>query len=145
MANNISADVQERIKADAETYAGVMFWVNQNPKGEEQLFYEYISSTSYSAGATAQAERMQVEIEILNADFKRVQKAAIDYANRKDEVVKQRDQLAERAQAILDALDQFISFHESGLLPVKHVYENAVAVRQQWKEGKDKEPVKDNI
>lgn len=44
-----------------------------------------------------------------------------------------------RAQAILDALDQFISFHESGLLPARHVYENAVVAREQWKEGKEVE------
>lgn len=42
-----------------------------------------------------------------------------------------------RFQPMIDALDQFISFHEYGLLPAKHVYEKAIAVRKQWKEGKD--------
>lgn len=41
--------------------------------------------------------------------------------------------LYERAQAILGALDLFISYHESGLLPAKHVYEKAVVAREQWK------------
>lgn len=44
----------------------------------------------------------------------------------------------ERAQPIIDALDQFISYHETGLLPARHVYENAVAARQQFKDGKKK-------
>lgn len=51
---------------------------------------------------------------------------------------------AERAQVLIDALDQFISFHESGLLPAKHVYEKAIAARKQWKEGNEDEPVKDD-
>lgn len=42
----------------------------------------------------------------------------------------------ERAQKLADALDQFISFHETGLLPARHVYEQAVAARKQWKSGK---------
>lgn len=49
--------------------------------------------------------------------------------------------LAENIQPIIDALDQFISFHETGLLPARHVYEKAIAARKQWKEGK--EPVKE--
>jgi len=58
-AVNEQLTTEESIKADAETYAGATFWVNQNPKGEEQLFYEYISSTSYVAGATALHERLE--------------------------------------------------------------------------------------
>ncbi len=66
MSNNqLPADVQERIKADAEDYALPMVWANQNPKGEEQLFYEYISSTSYIAGATAEHDRAQVLVDAL--------------------------------------------------------------------------------
>lgn len=48
---------------------------------------------------------------------------------------------ADRVQLILDALDQFIAFHESGLLPAKHIYEKAIAARRQFKEGKAIEPV----
>lgn len=43
----------------------------------------------------------------------------------------------EKAQVLADALDKFISFHEAGLLPVKHVYEKAIVARQQWKDGKE--------
>jgi len=45
-------ELSDKIKAGAENYAGVMVWVNKNPKGEEQLFYEYIAATSHQAGAT---------------------------------------------------------------------------------------------
>lgn len=45
----------------------------------------------------------------------------------------------DRAQVLVDALDQFISYHETGLLPARHVYEKAVAAREQWKSGKGKE------
>lgn len=46
----------------------------------------------------------------------------------------------ERAQPVIDALEQFISYHETGLLPARHVYEKAVAARKQWKgEGKEVE------
>lgn len=58
---------QERIKADAEDYALPMVWVNLNPKGEEQLFYEYISSTSYIAGATAEHDRAKMLVDALEA------------------------------------------------------------------------------
>lgn len=47
-------------------------------------------------------------------------------------------------QPMIDALDQFISFHESGLLPAKHVYEKAIAARKQWKEQKEVKPVKES-
>lgn len=68
MSNNkLPTETQERIKADAEAYALPMVWVNQNPKGEEQLFYEYISSTSYIAGATAEQQRAQVLVDALEA------------------------------------------------------------------------------
>ena len=53
-ANKLSPADQERIKADAERYAGLMVWVNQDPEGNLPLFHEYISSTSYIAGATAE-------------------------------------------------------------------------------------------
>ena len=42
----------------------------------------------------------------------------------------------ERAQALVDALNEFISYHETGLLPARHVYEKAVAAREQWKSGR---------
>lgn len=45
----------------------------------------------------------------------------------------------DRAQVLVDALDQFISYHETGLLPARHIYEKAVAAREQWKSGKGKE------
>lgn len=57
--NKLSNEVQERIKSDAERYAGLMAWVNQDPEGNQPLFHEYISSTSYIAGATAVHERAQ--------------------------------------------------------------------------------------
>lgn len=45
----------------------------------------------------------------------------------------------ERAQPVIDALEQFISYHETGLLPARHVYEKAVAARKQWKGEGEKE------
>ena len=57
--SNLSKETIEKIKNNSETYAGVMVWVNQNPKGEEQLFYEYISATSHEAGATEWAGRAE--------------------------------------------------------------------------------------
>jgi len=56
----------EVIKSNAESYAGVMVWVNQNPKGEEQLFYEYIAATSHQAGATEWAGKAQGVADLLN-------------------------------------------------------------------------------
>lgn len=58
-------ELSDKIKADAENYAGVMVWVNKNPKGEEQLFYEYIAATSHQAGATEWAGRAQPVIDFL--------------------------------------------------------------------------------
>jgi hypothetical protein len=55
----IPKEMQDKIKANAENYAGVMVWINKNPKGEEQLFYEYIAATSHHAGATEWAGRAQ--------------------------------------------------------------------------------------
>lgn len=43
---------------------------------------------------------------------------------------------AEKAQVLLDALEKFISYHETGLLPAKHIYEKAIVAREQWK-GKE--------
>lgn len=73
--NQLPAEVQERIKADAERYAGVMVWVNQDPEGNLPLFHEFISITSYIAGATAENEKAQAEIDrrnkLLKDDLKR--------------------------------------------------------------------------
>lgn len=63
MSDKLPAD---RIKEDAERYANPMVWVNQNPKGEEQLFYEYIASTSYIAGATAEANLIAPMANVLD-------------------------------------------------------------------------------
>jgi hypothetical protein len=52
-------ETQDKIKFDAENYAGVMVWINKHPKGEEQLFYEYISATSHEAGATEWAGKAE--------------------------------------------------------------------------------------
>jgi len=63
---NIPKETIDAIKDKAKTYAGVMVWVNQNPKGEEQLFYEYIAGTSHQAGATewaAKAEGLVTALE----------------------------------------------------------------------------------
>lgn len=43
----------------------------------------------------------------------------------------------DRAQVLVDALEKFISYHETGLLPARHVYEQAVAALEQWKSGKE--------
>lgn len=61
----------------------------------------------------------------------RIKQEAEDYAN--SHINAEYD----RAQMLVDALDQFISYHETGLLPAKHVYEKAVAAREQWKSGKE--------
>lgn len=89
---------QERIKADAEAYALPMVWVNQNPKGEEQLFYEYISSTSYITGATAEHEKAKGEL-------KEAQDAAKMFCNKHNETATQLAELVDKAQALVDALE----------------------------------------
>jgi hypothetical protein len=61
----IPKEMQDKIKADAENYAGVMVWINKHPKGEEQLFYEYISATSHEAGATEWAGKAKPVIDAL--------------------------------------------------------------------------------
>lgn len=58
-------ETQDKIKADAENYAGVMVWINKHPKGEEQLFYEYISATSHIAGATEWAGKVQELVDAM--------------------------------------------------------------------------------
>lgn len=56
----------ERIKADAERYAGLMVWVNtSNDPDKEPLFHEHISSTSYEAGATAEAANTQRAVDLM--------------------------------------------------------------------------------
>jgi hypothetical protein len=42
----------------------------------------------------------------------------------------------ERAKVLVDALREFISYHETGLLPARHVYEKGVNALEQW-EGKE--------
>lgn len=39
----------------------------------------------------------------------------------------------DRAQGLVDALEEFISYHETGLLPARHVYEKCVAALAKWK------------
>lgn len=56
---NIPKETIEKIKADAENYALKMVWINKEPQGQEQLFYEYIAATSHEAGATEWADRAQ--------------------------------------------------------------------------------------
>lgn len=60
--------LEEEIKDKAETYAGMMLWLNQHNK-DSHLFQEYIAEKSYIAGATEYANQPRKEwIEI--ADFK---------------------------------------------------------------------------
>lgn len=78
------------------------------------------------AGATVENERsesIRLQLEAQNANV--------------EILLAQKNDLMERAQPIIDALDQFISYHETGLLPARHVYEKAVAAREQWKAGKE--------
>ena len=49
----------EAIKAEAERYAGLMIWVNQSIEPDGPMFHEYISVTSYQAGATEWAGRAE--------------------------------------------------------------------------------------
>lgn len=42
----------------------------------------------------------------------------------------------DRAKVLVDALKEFISYHETGLLPARHVYEKGVKALEQW-EGKE--------
>lgn len=71
--NQLPADAQERIKADAEQYAGLMVWINKNnDPDKEPLFHEHISSTSYIAGATAENERAQVLVDGLELICKKL-------------------------------------------------------------------------
>ena len=49
----------EKIKADAERYAGLMVWVNQSAEPDGPIFHEYISAKSYEAGATEWAKRAE--------------------------------------------------------------------------------------
>ena len=57
--------ISDKVKAGAENYAGVMVWINEHQRGEEQLFYEYISATSHEAGATEWAGKAQPVIDML--------------------------------------------------------------------------------
>lgn len=128
----LPAEVQERIKADAEsaiTKNNEVLLLNES--------YNEGYEDGYIAGGTAEEERAQSEIETLKSDFKRVQKTAIDYANRKDEVVKQRDKLAERAQVLVDALEELLNMMPKGDgLRYFHAREQVLKGRQllqQWK------------
>lgn len=124
---------QEQIKADAEAYALPMVWVNQNPKGEEQLFYEYISSTSYIAGATAEHEKTE---------------AAIDAAIHKErnalqaKVTQMDIGWLKRSQVLVDALEAIIKNGENvrSTYRVDKLYiKIARKALEQWK-GKEAEP-----
>lgn len=70
---------QDRITSDADDYATRMVWVNQNPKGEEQLFYEYISATSYQACANAYAERVQNLVDDLKKAIEKMKECESVY------------------------------------------------------------------
>lgn len=125
----------EKIKADAETYAGVMVWINKHPKGEEQLFYEYIAATSHEAGATEYATKLhQAEQEIAQLkqwkaeaselltpilDYGQTKEANIRYGDSITRVVLERCKQYETARTLLL---KFISRHEAGLLPDMFIY-----------------------
>ena len=52
-------EMTEAIKAEAERYAGLMIWVNQSTEPDGPMFHEYISVTSYQAGATEWAGKAE--------------------------------------------------------------------------------------
>lgn len=93
--NQLPAEVQERIKADA--------------KKAYPVSWQYQERIGYIAGATAEHERAQEEIQQLKLELKQKTKA----------------------------LERFVSMHETGLLPNRFVYDNAKEILQQWKEGKE--------
>lgn len=117
----------ERIKADAEAYVTGIGDVNR----------KYAAKHGYIAGATAENNRAQGEL-------KEAQDAARMFCNKHNETATQLSALVDRAQVLVEALNEFISYHESGLLPARHVYEKAVAALEQWKgTGKEVKPVKE--
>lgn len=105
--NQLPAEVLERIKADAERYSGLMVWVNQDPEGNQPLFHEYISSTSYIAGATAEAEMAQMLVDALQE--------LVDLKRMKDEGINVKEYLDRKPAA----------------------WEAAINALQQWKQGNE--------
>lgn len=139
MTNNtqqLPAEVIEKIKDDAETYAGVMVWVNKHPAGDEQFFYEYIAATSHEAGATEYAIELQQvkqenkELKQWKAESSALLNPILDYGQSKEAgiplgesitaVVLERCKQYDTARTLLE---KFISRHEAGLLPDRFIYE----------------------
>lgn len=90
MTNNpntpqLPVEVVERINADAEAYATLQWgdMAKFPPHDVQHVRWEH-AVDDYIAGATVESERAQEE-------FKRIQQSAIHYANRKDEVEKERN------------------------------------------------------
>lgn len=107
---------QERIKADAIRYA--------------HLACTHIGSDEYAdyiAGATAEHERAQEEI-------KRANDAAVMFCNKHNVVATQLAELVDKAKVLVDALEQFITRHEGGLLPDKFTYKKGVQALAEWSE-----------
>lgn len=119
---------QERIKADAEA-ATNDHAVTLRAKEMEyaaMIMRLFGYKEGYIAGATAEhehnkSERLQLEAQNANVEI----------------LLSQKKDITARARVLVDALDQFISYHETGLLPARHIYEKAVAAREQWKSGKE--------
>ena len=114
----LPAEVVEEMKDKAETYSGTQVWVNKN-SSPEHLFHEFISATSFEAGATEYATKLhQVEQEKELASD-----AAKLMTNKNNEC---QAKLWEAYREIEDArslLEKVKDRHEAGLLPDRFIYD----------------------
>lgn len=110
-------------------------------KNDYQNGVKYGYETGYIAGATAWAA-WKVKHDEVKADFERVQKSAIHYANRKDEVEKERDQYKDQAQRMADDVSRVrdiikgLTAAETHRFPTLQYLDNELEkTLQQFKDG----------
>lgn len=134
MSNNqLPADVQERIKADAEAATNKEA---DRLRETTQAYDRMISQlhgydTGYIAGATAEAIRTADEIDkALHAERNKMQLKFSEADKQWADLLKQRE---DRAQVLVDALE-WIQMHA----PIEPIVDDVISnALQQWKEGKE--------
>jgi predicted nuclease with TOPRIM domain len=117
----LTEQLQKQIADEADEYGFVV------PYNNSKSFYIEDKVKGYKAGANAYAP-WKVMYDEAKRDFERVQKSAIHYANRKDEVEKERDELKERS----DKMAKEHSDLNLALAAMLNGYQNLSMYQKGW-------------
>jgi hypothetical protein len=123
-STQLPADVVEQINLSAKAFAVGMYPNFPTAKDRAEKIFE--------AGATewAQWKVKHDELKILFdhciEDLQKAKRVTQSVLKSRSSLFKQHQQLKERAERMETALKQFISYHETGLLPCRFTYEKGV-------------------